>query len=645
MLDRLNGVGQSVREPQTETADTGPAAPPSGTKSKKRGRQRLHDTQVWGATARPDSSEPGTNSAGHRTTDIQDESASSGGTMDRTKPTGPVSRRPLSDRQSYSDTHGEIAVAGDDPATAAVIAQIRPLWRQRRAWHRAEKSLTLQCKAICRGFCDGDKKLANKLFDRVEAGSPASGEAMAAISILPLLGARAVLEPERARVEKELERLAKHLPIWKWVEGIRGVGPGSLAAIVGECGDVGSYKSVSAVWKRMGLAVFGGERQRRKSDAEAAAIHGYSPSRRSVMWNIGGGLVGGMGKGPRPRVGEDIEARDDWSPYQKLFVRLLRLEAGRVTETWNGPEHRRDPVERDGELFESYSKHAAARIKRRVEKQFLADLYGEWRRAALSTEPEWLSPAASNSVRKTERSARTAPEPTRCQPSALIPDAAQAAGGGHRPRETTQTSAAAPSSSVVRKGKRRTTTSAKPARRTSGAPNSVAAPAVRRPATAFPTPRVGAPDATNSDASQGAREAIRKLKPNHSTPPVNFTKAAPAARRSAMLELKPMHRPRSAPSSQTAASPASDEATSIKRLPGSAGRSSKVTPEPTITARGATNSDAGKPARRRAKEVTKPRIQSPGATSSVAATAARRAAIVLSKTMDAVPPANLIPAE
>lgn len=305
-----------------------------------------------------------------------------------------------------SDARKKGATAGDDgaqmsagaqSAPSPVIAEIIQLWRMRQRWHRAEKSLILQGKAICRSYLAVDdlshenekvrtkaqnavKAAANKLFDEARAGKDIDDQILAALAPF-LMSIGETFEPQRIALEKRLKKLARQLPVFAWAKGVYGFGELSLAAIVGEAGDLNNYSNPAKLWKRMGLAVINGERQRKKSDAEEAAAHGYRPARRSVMWNIGGGLIGGMGHGPRPRVGENVELRDDLSNYQKMFIRFVREEVTKISLTWNGPEHARDPVERKGELYESYSSHAANRAKRRVEKRFLVDLLIAWRAA------------------------------------------------------------------------------------------------------------------------------------------------------------------------------------------------------------------------------------------------------------------------
>lgn len=306
--------------------------------------------------------------------------------------------------QTSTDTQRPDALDGDpghardethhrDAGVANLIAEIRALWRRRQTWHRAEKKLTNQMFAICWSSLGGGtetKVAAGKMLARIEAGTTLPGDIYAEISCVPFIAARPVFRDHRMVIEKTLAKLARGLPAHEWVKGVRGVGDLSFAAIVGEAGAPGEYKSVSALWKRMGLAVIDGERQRRVK-GDAALDHGYAPARRSVMWNIGGGLIGGMGNGPRPGVGEDVSGRDDLTRYQKIFIERLRYEADRDPAT-----HRKEPVAsaKTGELRESFSTHAANRARRYVEKRFLRDLFAEWRRANTAPDPSVNEPAA-----------------------------------------------------------------------------------------------------------------------------------------------------------------------------------------------------------------------------------------------------------
>jgi hypothetical protein len=114
----------------------------------------------------------------------------------------------------------------------------------------------------------------------------------------------------------------------------------SLAAIVGEAGDLSNYANPAKLWKRLGLAVMpDGTRQRRVTGVEGLE-HGYSPARRSVVWNIGACIVKAGG------------------PLKAVY------DARKVYET--------PRVETKG--------HAHNRAQRYVEKRFVRDLWIAWRR-------------------------------------------------------------------------------------------------------------------------------------------------------------------------------------------------------------------------------------------------------------------------
>lgn len=244
-----------------------------------------------------------------------------------------------------SDGEGGVDQASADAqinsVDAATIDEIREQWRRRQAWHRAEKSLTLQAKALCRRLAGGDKAEAEKLF-RAAYGKgehPLADIALAAT--FPLVEARDGVAKHRVAVERRLAKLAKALPVAPWIQGVRGVGMASLAAIVGEAGDLSAYSNPAKLWKRLGLAVMpDGTRQRRVS-GDAALDHGYSPARRSVVWNIGACIVKAGG------------------PLKLIYDARKAYELERVATKG----------------------HAHNRAQRYVEKRFVRDLWIAWRRA------------------------------------------------------------------------------------------------------------------------------------------------------------------------------------------------------------------------------------------------------------------------
>lgn len=277
-----------------------------------------------------------------------------------TPPLAPIADKPKRARQVPDDTHYGCASVGDDGSHAGpethqldvpVIAEIVQLWRMRQRWHRAEKSLILQGKAICRIWTKGDKEKASELFDASRAAAMPSAKPSSTspppdliMALAPFNAAIDEFAPMRAVVEKKLRKAAKSLPIWSWAANVRGFGDLNLAAIVGEAGDIGSYKSVSALWKRMGLAVIYGVRQRKMSDKELAIAHGYSPTRRSVAFNLGECLIKGNADGK----------------YRQLYLSRKDIEAVK-------PEVKSKA-------------HAHNRAARYMTKAVLRDLYVEWAR-------------------------------------------------------------------------------------------------------------------------------------------------------------------------------------------------------------------------------------------------------------------------
>ena len=285
---------------------------------------------------------------------------------------GPAPANPTAGRRKAAGRKDAGQSGRDTQYTCAGIFDlIRERYRRRQDLQRAELSLTLQAMALCRRMAGGDKDEGGKLYKAATAGGEHPLAPAAAAAIDPLRRAIGVIEPERLAVEKQLGNLAKQLPVAEWIEHeVRGVGMLSLAKVVGECSvPPGEYKSVSALWKRFGLAVMSdGQRQRRVGGDEAME-HGYNAARRAVIWNVGGGLVGGMGNGVRLEPGAD--PRDaGLTPWQVVYYDRLRYEAERVPE-W------RLPLAKTGK--ESFTKHAHNRAKRYVEKRFLRELWKRWR--------------------------------------------------------------------------------------------------------------------------------------------------------------------------------------------------------------------------------------------------------------------------
>jgi hypothetical protein len=237
--------------------------------------------------------------------------------------------------------HGGLARQDNLSSCAPVVEEIIQLWRMRQRWHRAEKSLILQGKAVCRSWTAGDKDAANALYGDAASGKVA--DPILLMALAPFLSAQEPFARERLAIEKRLRKLAQSLPVYPWVKSVKGFGDLNLAALVGECGDIGSYRGPAALWKRMGLAVIEGGRQRLVSDAEAALAHGYNPSRRAAAYLLGDCLVKGNGEGA----------------YRALYLSRKEIEAERVAT----------------------KAHAHNRAARYMTKRALRDLWAAWRAA------------------------------------------------------------------------------------------------------------------------------------------------------------------------------------------------------------------------------------------------------------------------
>lgn len=230
-----------------------------------------------------------------------------------------------------------------------LIQRIKEMHRRRQDMHRAEKSLTLQAKAICRRICNGDKEQANALFSETLKGSHPKVYAL----IEPYLQSINLFSQQRSEIEKRLEQDAKQLPIAEHIKSVSGLGWGSAAAIIGEAGDLSQYPKKGHLWKRMGLAVINGERQRKKANAVDALIQGYNPVRRSIMWVVGDCIIRSQSERFDKQTGQ---VKKEAGPLRKTYDARKAYELERGIPTG----------------------HAHNRAKRYMEKKILKDMWQAW---------------------------------------------------------------------------------------------------------------------------------------------------------------------------------------------------------------------------------------------------------------------------
>jgi hypothetical protein len=241
-----------------------------------------------------------------------------------------------------------------------VIDGLISLHREHRALQRAEGDMTRRVKA-------DQKWVAHARYVRDGIPIPQgkmpeeSAEDIALVKNLRhrLYTAGGLLKTLKKQVEAEQLFLVQRLPVYDWVLGVKGFGLASLAAVIGEAGDIGKYDNPAKLWKRMGLAVIDGERQRKvANNPELAEKHGYRPQRRAEMYVIGGNLL----------------RRKSPGLYELYLSRKEYELTGRA-----------DPV--------PYPVLAHKRALRYIEKRLLKQLWQAWRRATGRSTGEDEAPA------------------------------------------------------------------------------------------------------------------------------------------------------------------------------------------------------------------------------------------------------------
>ena len=214
----------------------------------------------------------------------------------------------------------------------------------------------------------------------VEARNPINLPAWADVPmILASSQSRASWDAMLRDVEKRMEDLAKLLPVWPWWQQIRGAGAKGLAIIVGEAGDVGSYRSKSHLWKRLGLAVIDGGRQRRVK-GDAAIRHGYVAPRRAEIWTLAESLIKHQRAGDKDEDGADPKKSGKpvagpahpTGPYGEHYTRRKEYVSKRERGL-----NSREPWD---------AKHIDNDAKRYMTKALIRDLRAAWRQADTVTQ-------------------------------------------------------------------------------------------------------------------------------------------------------------------------------------------------------------------------------------------------------------------
>lgn len=210
------------------------------------------------------------------------------------------------------------------------------------------------------------------------------------VHLQPFLCSLIQIHQMKMMVEGLLEDLVEKLPVWDgYVKGILGISLVSLGNVIGEAGDLSIYSNPAKLWKRMGMAVIDGERQRKCLDKAKAEEHGYCPRRRATMFVIGDNIVK-AGKGYLNELYYSRKERE---------LEKAKEEGRKVLPSPQISALIKKGADKEGFRSEG---HIHLRAKRYVEKRFLRDLWRAWRGhhqidthlGAASTPPRALKKAA-----------------------------------------------------------------------------------------------------------------------------------------------------------------------------------------------------------------------------------------------------------
>jgi hypothetical protein len=195
-------------------------------------------------------------------------------------------------------------------AMSPILLSLKELHRSREMFVKVEVMTGNQILKIdaALGLCEwvptshGHGKYAYKEGRRrtdcrvIPEGALSSPAFLAAKDSMVALQAQA--RKSRLEHERTMRREARQLPVWPWVEGVRGAGDLGLAQIVAESmgadtvNGLSDYGSPAKLWKRFGLAVIDGAAQGRRK-GELGEVMGFSPQRRKLMYLIADSLMKG----------------------------------------------------------------------------------------------------------------------------------------------------------------------------------------------------------------------------------------------------------------------------------------------------------------------------------------------------------------
>lgn len=317
-----------------------------------------------------------------------------------------------------SNGGGDGQVLGDTQslsAIAAVVAELVTLQRTRQFCIKQKNQSERQIEqfiASAMGYrLDAEEKDRKAVFARAKAfrlaverggegpnDSDAQGSgALSAIVpiILSSFDSRKSWVDLRLKVEREMGRFAKRLPVYDFAKSIRGLGELGLACLTAEAGiPIGDYRTVSGLWSRMGMGVRDGRRQggwcntAKLVNDDGDPTLRYAPYRRAEVWAFcSDSMFRGQRAGDKDEDGNDPQKSGKpvavpahaLGPYGEIYGKRRQHTASRIEAMSDLPSK----ITVAGKEIKNPDKWTKARChndaQRIMTKALLCDLWRVWR--------------------------------------------------------------------------------------------------------------------------------------------------------------------------------------------------------------------------------------------------------------------------
>jgi hypothetical protein len=257
---------------------------------------------------------------------------------------------------------------------ADLIAQIRRHHRRRRFAMKIQQKLDRALESFVRinatawspDMPEAEREKINREVKEIIKQARAGAQSDLSDIVLVSDEARKPTDAMRDASEKAMEKLAMQLPIYSWIEGVRGAGALGLATIIAETGDLSNYPNPAKVWKRLGFAPydgFAGSTWKRETwrprtlKSEEWIANPFSGERYALMHQIAVWLVNAQWIGKAKTESGEGEPN---GPYGEVYA-ARRKHTMQTHPDWSDGHRRMDAL-------------------RVTMKAFLKDLHVEWRK-------------------------------------------------------------------------------------------------------------------------------------------------------------------------------------------------------------------------------------------------------------------------